>query len=127
MERSVAEAVVDSMRRQGVRRLVVISVVGAGDSKGQAGFWYGYLLMPTFLRGAVRDKEAMEREVRESGVDFVLVRPPMLTDADATGTVRVVEGDEKAGKLARADLAEFLVEQLESDACLGRAVTVDNG
>ncbi len=126
LERNTAQAVVAAMRQHGVRRLVVISVLGAGDSKAQGTFLYEYLMVPTFLRGAVPDKEAMEAEVRRSALDFVLVRPPLLTDDPATGEVHVVTGENKAHKITRADLAQFIVDQLTQDTHLGQAVTVAN-
>ena len=127
LERNVAAAVTASMSRHGVRRLVVVSVLGAGESREQAGFFYEYIFIPTFLRGAVKDKEAMEQAVRRSGVDFVLVRPPVLTDAPASGHVRRVGEGETAGKLTRSDLAQFLVDQLRTDTNLNTAVTIENG
>lgn len=126
LEQNTAKAVIGAMQQHGVRRLVAISVLGVGDSKEQAGFFYEYLLKPTFLRGAVPDKEAMEAEVKASGLDFVLVRPPFLTDDPATGAAHVVTGDTKANKITRADLAQFLVDQLASDTYVGQAVTVTN-
>lgn len=97
-----------------------------GDSKEHAGFVYR-LLMPTYLRGVMKDKGEVEQGVEVSGLDFVLVRLPVLTDGDSTGAVKVAEADETAGSITRADLAAFLVEQLTSDAHLGRAVTITNG
>jgi len=126
LERNAAGAILQGMRQHGVRRLIAISMMGVGDSKKQAPFWYEYLMMPTFLRGATPDKEAMEAEVRASGIDFVLVRPPLLTDSPATGDVKVIGGDAVAHKITRADLADFMVKQISSDAYLGQAVTVVN-
>ncbi|MDO7887488.1 NAD(P)-dependent oxidoreductase [Hymenobacter cheonanensis] len=126
LEQHTAKAIIDAMHRHGVRRLIAISVLGVGDSKEQAGFFYEHLLMPTFLRGAVPDKEAMEAEVKASGLDFVLVRPPFLTDSPATGQAHVVTDEDKAHKITRADLAQFMVDQLQSDTYLGQAVTVTN-
>ncbi|RZL16665.1 MAG: SDR family oxidoreductase [Hymenobacter sp.] len=126
LEETTAKAVATAMQQQGVRRLVVISVLGAGDSKEQATFFYEKLLMPTFLHGALPDKEAMEAAVKQSNLDFVLVRPPFLSDDPATGSVHIVTGENKAHKITRADLAQFLVDQLTSDTYLGQAVTVTN-
>ena len=126
LEQDAAKAVVAAMQQHGVRRLVVISVLGVGDSKEQGTFLYEYLMKPTFLRGAIPDKEAMEAEVRRSNLDFVLVRPPYLTDDPATGQVHIVTGEDKAHKITRADLAHFIVDQLTSDTYLGQAVTVAN-
>ena len=126
LEQNAAKNVLAAMKENGVRRLIVISVLGEGESKKQLTFFYEHIVMPTFLRGVIKDKAAMEAEVKQSGLDFVLVRPPVLSDDAAKGTVRVIEGDEKAHKITRADLAQFLVDQLTSDTYLGQAVTVAN-
>jgi putative NADH-flavin reductase len=126
LESSAAKVVLEVMEQTGAKRLVVISVLGAGESKGQAGFLYEHLMMPVFLRGALKDKNAMEGEVRQSHVEWVLVRPPILSDSDATGSVRIVPPGETAHKITRADLAQFLVDQLTSDKFLRQAVTVEN-
>lgn len=126
LEENTAKAVIAAMQQHGVRRLLVISVLGVGDSQAQATFLYEHILMPTFLHGAVPDKEAMEAAVKASNLDFVLVRPPFLSDDPATGSVHVVTGEDKAHKITRADLAQFMVEQLTSDQYVGQAVTVAN-
>jgi len=100
--------------------------MGVGESKEQAPFWYEHLLMPTFLRGTVEDKTAMEAEVRGAGVPFVLVRPPLLTDDAPTGQFRVLSEQATGHKISRADLAEFLVTQVEGELYVGQAVTVVN-
>ena len=126
LERKAAATILAAMEEHSVRRLIAISMLGIGDSKQQAPFWYAHLMQPTFLRGATKDKEAMEAEVRASGVDFVLVRPPLLTDGEATGSTTVIEGDTTGHKITRADLAQFIVNQLEDGAYLHQAVTVVN-
>lgn len=126
LESSAARVVLQAMQAQKVRRLVVISVLGAGDSGPQSPFWYEHLFLPTFLHGALPDKNAMEAEVKASGVEWVLVRPPILTDDAATGIVRVIVEHETAHKITRADLAKFLVDQLTDDAHLHTAVVIAN-
>ena len=126
LEASAARVLIDSMERNNVKRLLVISVMGAGDSKAHAGFFYEHLLLPTFLRGTLPDKENMESAVIKSDLEFVIVRPPVLSDHDAKGTINVLDGDEKAGSLTRADLAQFLVDQLASNRYLGEAITIAN-
>ena len=56
METSAAHNIVDAMRRNGLRRLLKISVVGAGESVKNAGFFNEHVLMRTFLRGLLVDK-----------------------------------------------------------------------
>jgi putative NADH-flavin reductase len=126
METCAAHNIVDAMRRNGVRRLLKISVVGAGESVKNAGFFNEHLLMRTFLRGLLVDKAGMEAEIEGSNLDWTLVRPPMLTDGEKTGIARVLstEGGEKAHKIGRADLAAFMVQQLVSSRYVRQAVTV---
>ena len=68
----------------------------------------------------------MEAIIRASGFAFVIVRPAMLTDDDATGSVKVFQGHDTAHKISRADVAQFCVDQLTRDDHVGRAVTIAN-
>jgi putative NADH-flavin reductase len=126
LEADTAKVILAEMQAAGARRLIVISAMGVGESAEQAPFWYRYLLMPTFLRGSTKDKAAMEEEVRTEGIDFVIVRPPMLSDDPPTGSVTVIGPAEIGHKITRTDLANFLVDQLTSDQYLNQAVTVVN-
>lgn len=126
LEEDVAKAVVAAMQRHGVRRLLVTSSVGVGDSIANCTTMVR-ILTKTFLRGSTVDKAAMERGVEASGLDWTIVRPAILTDGPATsGDVRVFDPmtREKAHKIARADLAAWLVAQLGHRDHLQRAVTL---
>jgi len=126
LETNAAKAVIEVMGRVGAKRLVVISVLGAGDSMEQTSFLYEHIFLPTFLRGAIKDKNAMEDVVSHSGLEWVLVRPPFLSDSDATGSVKIVGEHETAHKITRGDLAQFLVDDLISDTYVRQAVTIAN-
>ncbi len=125
LETSVAKAVIVAMERNGVRRLVATSMLGVGESKANATF-YERLLVSTLLRGADKDKLAMEAEIKASALEWVVVRPAILTDDPASGRVRVFSEDdgEKAHKISREDLAAFMIDQLSSDEHLRRSVTI---
>lgn len=128
LETSVASTIIASMQRNGVRRLVVTSMLGVGDSEANAPI-YARLLVSTFLRGADKDKAAMEDAVESSALDWVILRPAILSDDHAKGNVQVfgIGTDEKAHTITRADLATFMVAQLTSDEYLHQAVTIANG
>ncbi len=126
LERSVAGAVAASMKANGVKRLIVISSFGVGDSADQASWFVEHVIVPTWLRGSTADKAAMEAVVRASGIAFVIIRPAMLTDDAATGSVKVFEAHETAHKITRTDVAQFCVDQLTNDTHVGRAVTIAN-
>jgi putative NADH-flavin reductase len=127
LEASVASTVIECMKQNGVRRLVVTSMAGEGDSKVNTSL-YNRLLLPTFLRGADKDKAEMESAVESSGLDWVILRPAILSDAAAKGEVRVFDArtGDKAHKLTRSDLASFMVAQLSNNEHLHKAVTIAN-
>jgi putative NADH-flavin reductase len=126
LERATAKNIVDAMQAEGVRRLIVVSMMGIGESSEQAPFWYEHLLMPTFLRGSTKDKTAMESAVQASGLDFVIARPPILSEEPGTGAIHVLPAPTKGHKITREDLAQFLVDQLVDDRYLRQAVVVAN-
>jgi uncharacterized protein YbjT (DUF2867 family) len=119
-------ALVTAMARNGVRRLVCISALGVGDSRGHGGFVFDRLFQPLLLRHAYKDKDRQEAAIRASSLDWVVVRPGMLTDDPASGSVRAVTdlAGVKGGKIARADVARFVVEQLTADTWLRRTLVI---
>lgn len=126
LETSAARNIVEAMKAEGVNRLLVISMMGVGDSGDQAPFWYEHLLLPTWLHGATPDKSGMEDAVSHSGLRFTIARPPVLSDDPATGSYHIVPAGEKAHKITRADLAQFLVDELLNNAYINQAVVVAN-
>jgi uncharacterized protein YbjT (DUF2867 family) len=126
LETTAVHNLIEAMRDEGAQRLIAVSMIGLGDSWSRAPLWYRYLLMPTFLRGSSRDKRALEQEVSASGLEYVIARPPVLTDGAPVGSVTILNGSGTGHSLTRADLANFLVEQLTSDTHLRQAVTVVN-
>lgn len=115
-------ALVPAMVRSGVRRLICISALGVGDSRGHGGFVFDRLFMPLLLRHAYKDKARQENAIRASSLDWIIVRPGMLTNDPARGSLRAVAdlAGVSGGKVARADVARFVVEQLASNTWLQR-------
>ena len=126
LETSSITNIVNAMKSKGVKRLVVVSMMGLGQSSTQSPWWYRYLLMKTFLRGSTRDKSNKEAVVKNSGLDYIIARPPILKDDPATGSTKVIGLGVTGHAITRADLATFLVAQLKSDDHLRKAVTVVN-
>lgn len=106
--------VLDAMKRHGVVRLIAISSVGVGPTLAHADL-LTRLARATALRGLLADKDRMEALVLASDADFTLVRPVGLTNARATGRYRVADDASiRGGFVARADVAAFCVEELET-------------
>jgi uncharacterized protein YbjT (DUF2867 family) len=116
---------VDAMDRQGVRRLVCVTLLGLGISRKNASFFYGGVVLRA-LGPMVADKEAQELMVRDSALDWTLVRPPRFVGGRARGGLRVLaEGESgRLGHVVRADLASFLVDCATGSRYVGQAVAV---
>ena len=113
--------VVDAMRRHGVRRLVCQTTLGAGDSRAALNFFWKRIMFGFLLREVYADHEAQEARVRESELDWIIVRPGAFTDGPATGAYRhgfpPTERDLSL-KISRADVAHFMLRQLTDDSYL---------
>jgi putative NADH-flavin reductase len=105
-----------AMETHGVRRLLFVSSLGVGETKGQLGPIYNLILLPTLLKHVFADKETAEALVRESGLDWTLVRPGRLKNGWLTGKYRAGSDAAKGRlfpKIARADVADFMLNALE--------------
>jgi uncharacterized protein YbjT (DUF2867 family) len=120
---TATRALVEAMRQEGARRLVVITGMGAGDSRGHGGLLYDRLILPLLLRSVYRDKDRQEAIVRASGLDWVLVRPAVLNDKPARGAVRATTDlrGVQGGTVSRIDVARFVTAQLAGDEWLRQA------
>lgn len=120
---TATKALVNAMKAAGVSRLVCITGMGAGDSAGHGGFVFDRLILPALLRKVYADKDRQEAIVRGSGLDWVLVRPAVLNDKPPTHKIRVLTDltGFHGGTIARADVAGFVLDQVNTDNWLGRS------
>src|SRR5215212_1120537 len=108
--------VIGAMDKHRVRRLVCITGIGVGDSKGHVGFFYDRIIRPFVVRNVYEDKERQEEEIKRSDLEWVIVRPARLTDEPAKGEYRVFLGGSYTAKtISRADVAVFMLAQLTDD------------
>jgi len=109
--------IVGAMKKHGVRRLVCITGIGAGDSKGHGGFLYDRVLLPFVVRNQYEDKDRQEEIIKRSGLEWVIVRPARLTNEPARGEYQVfLSGDSyRATTISREDVVAFMLAQLSQD------------
>lgn len=103
-----------AMNAARVKRLICVTGIGAGDSKGHGGFLYDYIFLPTVLRTVYADKDRQESLMKASDVDWTIVRPGFLTNGPLTEQYRVLTDmtEVTAGKISRADVAHFILKEL---------------
>ena len=108
--------VISAMNKHGVRRLICITGIGAGDSKGHVGFLYDRIMLPFVVKNVYEDKTRQEEAIKQSDLDWVIVRPARLIDEPAKGEYSVfLRGSYTATKISRADVAAFMLAQLTDD------------
>ena len=117
--------IIAAMKKCGVRRLIVETAYGVGESLELASV--GMRMVFKFLLSwTYNDKEIEEREIKASGLDWTIVRPTALLNGPRTGKYRV--GDDLrlgiGSKIDRADVADFMLKQLTSKEWLRRAPTI---
>ena len=112
---------VDAMKVAGVKRLIAVTGLGAGDSRGHGGFIYDAVVFPLLLKRVYDDKDVQEWIIRSSGLDWTIVRPGLLKNRPATGRYRVLTAskDWQFGAISRSDVANFLVEQINDRTLVG--------
>ncbi|MFD2026113.1 NAD(P)-dependent oxidoreductase [Promicromonospora aerolata] len=115
--------IVAAMRQVGVRRLIVQSTLGVGDSWENLDFVWKRVMFGFLLRRAYVDHVEQERVTRDSGLDWTIARPAAFVDGPRTGRYLLGFGPRDAKtslKIARADVADFVVSQLTDNAWLGQ-------
>lgn len=119
--------VIRSMQRYGVRRLVVLSATGTRPGRDPEQSWlHERVVKPLFDGAAYDDLRRMETSVRQSELDWTIVRAPALADGPARGGYRVGPGFSlpDGRRIARADVAAFMLDELERRDNVGHAVAI---
>lgn len=124
---TVIQHVLKAMQAYGVRRLITLTGAGVRDPQDKPKLMdnvFGFLLK--VMAGKVlEDSIAYVKLVQQSNTDWTVVRAPRLTDDAPTGKPQAgYVGAESRSSLSRADLAQFMLEELESSAYLHKSPAV---
>ena len=135
-------AIVQAMKATGVRRIVVVSAapIGTVPSPGRPtppkydpgdGFFMRHLFSPltkAAFRKTYADLALMEDVLRDSGLDWTIVRPPRLTNKPLTGTYRTAVGQNlrRGFLISRADVAQLMLRVLEQPETIKHVIGIAN-
>ena len=106
VDRAASVLMADAAQRAGVRRFVQISSMGAGQppQPGRDDVWAAYITAKT----------AAEDDLRARDLDWTILRPGGLTDAPATGKIRLAPPPVPRGRVPRADVAAVIAALLDN-------------
>lgn len=123
----VARNLSAGMKRHGVRKLVWLDAAGVGSSKEfvqRSSFFFGRVIMPLFLGHMYEDAAVADDLIEKSACNWVIVRPMSFANGAKTGNISVITDMSLTVRLrlriARADVAGFLVEQVVRDDYVGQ-------
>ena len=121
------QVVVDAMQAAGVRRLVVQSSHGIGETSHELPWLMRWVIVPLYLKKVFADHERQEAVVGASELDWTLVRPPHLSNgnaADALTFGTTYDPKQMTMSIARTDAARFLLEQGTTQAYIRQTIIV---
>ncbi|RUX98046.1 MULTISPECIES: SDR family oxidoreductase [unclassified Mesorhizobium] len=115
---TATRALVKAMKTEHISRLITITGMGAGDSAGHGGFLFDNVIFPLLLRNVYADKNRQEAVIRESDLDWTIIRPSVLNKKAGRANVRTLTdlSDFHGGTISREDVAKFVLDQVHSDA-----------
>jgi putative NADH-flavin reductase len=113
--------IIRAMEKTGVQRLICQTTLGVGESQGNLNFFWKYVMFGLLLRPVFIDHVRQEEWVKQSHLDWTIVRPSAFVDGDRTSIYQ--HGFAETDKLpnltiSRADVADFMLKQLTDDSYL---------
>jgi putative NADH-flavin reductase len=121
--------IIKTMKQHGVKRLIISAGAGVGDP-GDTPKLFNKLInvaLKATARNVYEDMLKTVDQVRASGLEWTVVRVPRLTDTPKTGQVRVgMVGQGTGANLSRADMAEFMLKQVNDGRHLRKAPVISN-
>jgi putative NADH-flavin reductase len=118
--------IIKAMKENHVKRLVVITAMGVGESWNTLSL-INKLFFATLLRNTRQDHEKQEVLVKESDLDWTIIRPSGLTDDPLTESYAIGENIQtNTSQIARADVAHAIIKELQDNTFVHKAVTITN-
>lgn len=120
--------IIQAMQSQQQKRLICLSSLGYGDSRPMLPFMLKYIIMPFILKHVMADHENQEAAIKESNLDWTIIRPGNLTDGLPTGAYKYgfsyTDKNIKIKKITRADVANFMLKQIQDNTYLQKSVGI---
>lgn len=110
--------IVQAMEKHSGQRLIYESSLGVGDSRERINFVFRSIIIPLVLRNAIADHESKEQIIKQSSLDWVIVRPAGLTNGAYTGQYRHGDTIQYGANISRADVADFMLKQVSNSVYL---------
>jgi len=121
--------IIEAMKKTGKKRLICQTTLGMGESYGNLNFIWKHIMFGMLLKKAFRDHKLQEHYILNSNLDYCIVRPSAFTDGEITNQFKIgFDGNFKDLnlKISRADVANFMLEQVSTEKYLKKVVSISN-
>ncbi len=111
--------IINAMEKAGIKRFICQSTLGAGDSWENLNFFWKYIMFGFLLKEVFADHQKQEQDVKNSNLDWTIIRPGAFVEGNKTGNYRHgFANNDKTSKLkiTRADVADFILKQLTDNS-----------
>ncbi|MBE9221551.1 NAD(P)H-binding protein [Cyanobacterium stanieri LEGE 03274] len=115
--------IIKAMNKWGVSRFICQTTLGAGDSWSNLDFYWKYIMFGFILRNVFADHQKQEEIVKQSCLQWTIIRPGAFVKGDRTGKYRHgFSNQDKTSKLmiSRGDVADFILKELATNYYLGQ-------
>ena len=112
---------VDEAKRAGTRHIIYMSSVGAGGAQH-----FSTVFLNLFMNKTMKWKSLGEEYIRNSGIDFTIVRPGGLYGEAGTQGIRFDQGDKIIGSIPRGDVASVLIEAVYNSDAINKTFEIIN-
>lgn len=119
--------IVRALEKAGIKRFICQSTLGAGDSWSNLDFYWKYIMFGFILRKVFADHQIQEEYVRQSNLDWTIIRPAAFIEGTRTGKYRhgFPESDRTTSlTISRPDVADFILKQLSDNTYSGKAASL---
>ena len=117
------KALIPAMEKNNVKRIITVSASGVGDSWNDMSLVVRWFIRYSNIWKAYEDHDRQEQLLRQSALDWTIVRPVMLNDKDSDEYIAVI-GKPSGGNISRKGVAKFILESLESEKYVKDVVTL---
>lgn len=120
------QTIIKAMEVNGISRFIYMSFIGVAESRHTSGFVIKHIASK-LLSTEIAGHEARESMIKQSGLNWTIVRPVTLTNGKHTGQYRSGEGIHSKGFpviISRADVADLMLQQVTDDTFLRKATGI---
>lgn len=114
---------------KGVRRIVACSAWGVGETKADIPGWFRWFIDNSNIGAAYRDHERQEELLKNSNLDWTIVRPTGLTNSKKRQVIQETFGKTpKPGlMISRQSVADYMVKAVSNEDLIQKAIAISKG